>query len=73
MCLQQLAKEWLNYYQPFVKESTYALYNCLITNYINPKLGKIQIGKVNNIILQNFINELFYQGGINHKCCQLLI
>lgn len=50
-----LLKEWLMEKRPFVKESTYSNYWCLINNHIMDELGQTYIEDINNKSLQNFI------------------
>ena len=56
-----LLSEWLESRlksQGTLKPTTKQIYKSHIKNYINPKLGKIPLKKLNHDILQGFINDL---------------
>lgn len=46
---------WLENKKPYIKESSYANYSNIITNYIVPKLGKYSIKKINHELIQKHI------------------
>lgn len=56
-----LLSEWLIIWiesENGIKESTRQLYKRHINNHIIPKLGKVQLKKLNSDIIQNFVNSL---------------
>ena len=55
--LSEWLKSWLKS-QGTLKPTTKQIYKSHIDNYINPYLGKIPLKKLNNDILQDFINDL---------------
>ncbi len=60
-CNSTLLSDWLKNWlksQGTLKPTTKKIYTSHIDNYINPKLGKIQLKKLNGDILQSFINGL---------------
>lgn len=51
--------KWLENKKIGIKESTYANYSNIISNYIVPKLGKYKIKKINHDIIQEYIYYLY--------------
>ena len=59
--------EWLYNQKNYIKESTYANYSNIIYTHLIPGLGDIELKKITNKTLQQFINEKFKSGRLDNK------
>lgn len=62
--ISEISYRWLNSQRHF-KPSTYAKYRNIIDNHICPMLGKYKFAKIDNYILQQFIEYLTNYGNKN--------
>ena len=63
--------EWLDnwyilYAKPFLKTSTLVSYNGYIEKHIKPFIGAVKLSDLNGIILQEFFNEKYVSGRLDH-------
>lgn len=58
----QILKEWLISAKNNVKESTFSRYNHLVECHIQPALGSYQIGEINTVLLEAYIDQLLQHG-----------
>lgn len=62
-----VASEWLNTVRSQIKESTYRKYDNMLSSYILPVFGKIQLEQLSDSYLQNFRDRLLKAGGSKKK------
>lgn len=55
MLFKDLAEEWLAEKRNYIKESTYALYQYEIENYLLPALGQLRVAEINEQALQETV------------------
>jgi len=58
---------WLSSMKYMVKRSTYAHYSSIVNNHITPDLGNIRITYLTSEVIENYINQKFECGRIDHK------
>lgn len=62
MTIQQVSEEWLAYSKMRVKESTFARYYDIVHLHVLPRIGNIKLKKLNNAIINNYIQYLSTNG-----------
>lgn len=62
MLFMELATEWLTGKRNYIKESTYALYQYEIENYLFPAIGNLDITGINEQVLQESVLNWQYGG-----------
>jgi len=63
--INDICNIWLSDIKGTVKSSTYARYYDITTNHIIPSIGKIDISKVSQSMIDNFIKEKLTKGRID--------
>ncbi len=58
---------WLSSMKFMVKKSTYAHYHSIVRNHISPDLGQIKISFLTSEVIENYINQKFECGRMDHK------
>lgn len=64
MRFKELAAEWISDKRNYIKESTYALYQYEIENYLCPRIGHLDIAEINEQTIQEMV--LSWQYGRNN-------
>lgn len=59
--------DWLLDKKYYIKESTYANYSNLVSNHIEPYLGKYYLDELNNKIIQRFLLDKHQTGKLNNS------
>ena len=67
ICYRNFVLEWLEKRKGFVKESTYANYECIIYNHLIPEIGNLYLWQIDNEILQELIIYKRQRGRIDGK------
>ena len=68
MTLAEWLDKWYNLYaKPFLKTSTLVSYNGYIKNHIKPFIGQLKLTDLNGIVLQEFFNEKYKSGRVDHE------
>ena len=57
MRFEELAAEWIKGKRNYIKESTYALYQYELTNYICPAIGGVKLTEISEQLLQGIVLE----------------
>ncbi|WP_424475039.1 tyrosine-type recombinase/integrase [Oceanobacillus kimchii] len=70
MLYEDFITQWLNDKKTTLKNSTLNTYKWLITNYIIPNLGNIELSKLSPIIVQQFYNSLINERIISRQNVQ---
>lgn len=65
--MQQLCEQWLDEVQVFLKQSTYAKYEQIIYSHILPSFAEVNINKINNEAISEFIKGKMKNGRLDGK------
>ena len=63
--MQQLCEQWLDEVQIFLKQSTYAKYEQIIYRHILPSFAEVNINKINNEAISEFIKGKMKNGRLD--------
>ena len=63
--MQQLCEQWLDEVQIFLKQSTYAKYEQIIYSHILPSFAEVNINKINNEAISEFIRDKMKNGRLD--------
>ena len=63
--MQQLCEQWLDEVQVFLKQSTYAKYEQIIYSHILPSFAEVNINKINNEAISEFIKGKMKNGRLD--------
>ena len=67
MTVREVSETWLRTQRHSVKPSTYIKYQSVISTYISPHLGDIQMCFLNQGIIEGFVKELLQSGKKNRQ------
>ncbi len=54
----QIAYLWLQSKKPYVKQSTYSRYLCIVEKYINAHFENVRVSELTNVRIQNFLTTI---------------
>lgn len=65
--LQYVTEKFLMYSKMRIKEATFSTYTSIINNHVLPYIGNVQMKRIDNNILNEYIKQLYENGRINSK------